>query len=205
MTGDGPARTARRLLMLATAAMPPSRREWGRAISAELACAHSRGEQARLILTAVRIALLPPPGAALYGRAARRSAALAAIAYLPLGLGLYLANVVFPATRDSTAGVLAMDAYLIGTLMAAGALARRSSAKPGTPIIAGMAAGLVLAVLGMATLAVTGSAFNDRLEATAPGVTVLLTIAGAAIAPLGAALAQQATITRSHLRHIAKR
>ena len=98
-----------------------------------------------------------------------------------------------------------MDAYLLGTLMAAGALARRTSAKPGTPIIAGMAAGLVLAVLGMATLAVTGSAFNGHLEATAPGVTILLTIAGAVVAPLGAALAHQATITRSHLRHLAKR
>lgn len=188
MTGDVPARIVRRLLTMAAAAMPPSRRIWPRAISAELACTQSRSEQARLVLAAVRVALLPPPGAALYGRAAGRSAALAAIAYLPLGLGLYLANAVFPASRDSTAGVLVMDAYLLVTLMVAGALARRTTAKPGTPAIAGMAAGLALAVLGLATLALTSHAFRGHLAATAPGVAMLLTIAGAVFAPLGAAL-----------------
>jgi hypothetical protein len=39
-------------------------------------------------LGAARVALLPPRGAADYGRSASRSAALAAIAYVPLGLGL---------------------------------------------------------------------------------------------------------------------
>lgn len=205
MAGYLPAGIASRLLAMATAAMPPSRREWGRAMSAELACAQSRGEQARLVLGAVRVALLPPPGAALYGRAAGLSAALAAIAYVPLGLGLYLANVVFPHRPDSTAGVLVMDAYLLVTLMAAGALARRASAKPGTPIIAGMAAGLVLAILGMATFAVIRHAFNGDLQATAPGVAILLTIVGAVFAPVGAALAREAAIARSLLRHLPRR
>lgn len=231
MTGEAPARIARRLLAIATAAMPPSRREWGRAMSAELACARSRSEQARLVLGGVRVALLPPPAAARYGRAAGRSAVLAAVAYVPLGVGLYLANVAFPSPQDSTAGVLAMDAYLLITLMTAGALARRTSAKPGTPIIAGIAAGLVLAVLGMATFAVIDNAFlsivshqqatidgfresgmtsmraylNRNFEATIPGVAIALTVAGAIFAPIGAALAQQAAIAWSYLHHLPRR
>jgi hypothetical protein len=230
MADPVPSGMARRLLAMATAAMPPSRRDWGRAISAELAYARSRGEQARLMLGAARVALLPPPRAAGCGRSASRSAALAAIAYLPLGLGLYLANVAFPSPQDSTAGVLAMDAYLLVTLMAAGALARRASAWPAAPVIAGMTAGLVLAVLGIATFAVIDNAFlpivshqqgiidgfrqsgmtsmrtyiNGHLEATAPGMAIVLTITGAIFAPIGAALAQ-ATITGSHLRHPPRR
>ena len=231
MAGDVPARIARRLLAMATAAMPPSRRDWGRAMSAELACARSRSEQARLVLGAARVALLPPPGVAVYGRAAGHSAALAAIAYVPLGLGLYLANVVFPSPQDSTAGVLAMNAYVLVALVTAGALARRASPRPGAPVIAGMAAGLVLAVLGMATFAVIDNAFlaivshqqgkidgfresgmtsmrayiNGNIKTTAPGVAIVLTIAGAVIAPIGAALAQKATTAWSHLRHLPRR
>jgi hypothetical protein len=229
MADSPPAPIARRLLAVATAAMPPSRRDWGRAMSAELACARSRGERARLVLGAARVALLPPRGTGDYGRAAGRSAALAAIAYLPLGLGLYLANVVFPSPQDSTAGVLAMGAYLLLALMTAGALARRASARPGAPVIAGMAAGLVLAVLGMATFAVIDNAFlaivshqqgkidgfrdsgmtsmrawiNADLEATAPGVAIILTIAGAFLAPIGAALAHEAA-TWSRLHNLPK-
>src|SRR5207247_4841854 len=97
-----------------------------------------------------------------------------------------------------------MDAYLLVALMAVGALARRASARPGAPVIAGMAAGLVIAVLGMVTFAVLDNAFlsivshqqgkidgfrgsgmtsmrayiNGGLEATAPGVAIVLTIAG---------------------------
>jgi hypothetical protein len=196
-----------------------------------LAYARSRSEQARLVRGAARVALLPPPGIADYGRAAGRSAALAAIAYLPLGLGLYLANVVFPSPEDSSAGVLAMDVYLIAALMAAGALARRASARPAAPVIAGMAAGLVLAVLGMATFAVIDNVFlsivshqqgkidgfrgsgmtsmrayiNSDLEATALGVAVVLTVAGAVLAPIGAALAQEATTAWSRLRRFPRR
>ena len=230
MTGHAPdgKGIARRLLAMATAVMPPSRRDWGRAMSAELTCARSRREQARLVLGAVRLALLPPPEVADYGRAAGRSAALAAIAYVPLGLGLYLANVVFPSPQDSTAGVLTMDAYLLVALMTAGALVRRGTARPGAPAIAGLAAGLVLAILGMATFAVIDNAFlsivshqqgkidgfresgmtsmrayiNGDLEATAPGVAIVLAVAGAILAPIGAAMAQEATIVWSRLRHL---
>lgn len=231
MAGHVPTGMARRLLTMATAAMPPSRRYWGKALSAELAYARSRGEQARLVLGATRVALLPPPGVADYGRAASRSAGLAAIVYVPLGLGLYLTNVVFASPQDSTAGVLGMDIYLLVALMAAGALARRASARPGAPVIAGIAAGLVLAVLGMATFAVIDNAFlsivshqqgkidgfrdsgmtsmrayiNGGLVATAPGVAIILTAAGAVLAPIGAALARELTIARSRLHHLPRR
>jgi len=226
MAGDVPGGMTRWLMALATAAMPPSRRAWGRAMSAELAYARSRRERARLTLGAARVALLPPPGAADYRRAAGRSAALAVIAFVPLGLEVYLANAVFPALQDSTAGVLAMDAYLLVALVAAGALARRASASPGAPVIAGIAAGLVLAVLGMATFAAIDNAFlpivshqqgnidgfresgmtsmrayiNSSLEATAPGVAIVLTIAGAIFGAIGAALAEEATSAWSRLR-----
>jgi len=231
MAGYGPAGMARRLLAMATAAMPPSHRDWGRALTAELAYARSRREQARLVLGAVRVALLPPPGVTDYARAAARSAALAATVYVPLGLGLYLGNVVFPAPEDRPAGDLALDTYLLAVLLAAGVLARHASARPAAPVIAGMAAGLVLAILGMATFAVIDNAFlsiashqqgmidgfresgmtsmrayiNGHLEATAPGVALFGTIAGAFIAPLGAALAPEATIAWSRLRQLLRR
>jgi len=231
MARDVPAGITRWLVALLTAAMPASRRHWGRAMSAELAYARSRSERARLALGAARVALLPPPGVADYRRAASRSAALAAIAYVPLGVGLYLANAVFPSPQDSTAGDLAMDAYLLVALMAAGALARRASARPGAPVIAGIAAGLVLAVLGMATLAAIDNSFlsivshqpgkidgfrasgltsmrayiNSYLEATAPGVAIVLAIAGAIFGAIGAAVAQEAASTWSHLRRHPRR
>jgi hypothetical protein len=217
-----------RLLAMATMAMPPSRRDWGRAMSAELAYARSGGDQARLVLGAVRVALLPWPWIADYGRAVGRSAVVALVAYVPLGLALYLTNVAFPSPDESTLGVLAMDAYLLGVLAATGALARRASARPNAPVIAGMATGLILAVLGMATFAVIDNAFlsvvsqqqpkaegfresgmtsmrayiNGELEATAPGVAIVMTVAGAVIAPVGAALAREAAITWSRLRHV---
>jgi len=220
MAGDGSARVARRLLALATAAMPPSRRDWGRAMSAELACARSGGERARLVLGAVRIALLPPPGDAGYGRTAARAAALAVIAYVPIGLADYASNVVFPSAQDSTAGVLAGGAYLIAALMAAGALARYARPGLAAPVLAGLAAGLVFAVLAMATFTVIDNAFlpvvmhqqgnidgfresgltstraylNGQLKATALGVAILLTVMGGVLAPLGAILAQEADL-----------
>ena len=220
MAGDVSGRIARRLLALATAAMPPSRRDWGSAMSAELAYARSGGERARLVLGAVRIALLPPPGDAGYGRTAARAAALAVIAYVPIGLVDYASNVVFPSSQDSNAGVLAGDAYLLAALMAAGALARYARPGLAAPVLAGMAAGLVFAVLGMATFAVIDNAFlpvvmhqqakidgfrasgmtsarayiNGQLKATALGVAILMTVMGAALAPLGAILAQEADL-----------
>jgi hypothetical protein len=124
-----------------------------------------------------------------------------------------------------------MDTYLLAALLTAGALARRGSARPGAPVIAGMAAGLVLALLGMATFAVIDNAFlpivshqqgnlegfrgsgmtsmrafiNGDLAATAPGVIIVGTVAGAVLAPIGAALAREASIAWSRLRHHPRR
>jgi hypothetical protein len=203
---------------MATAVMPPARRDWGRAIAAEVACAASRAERAKLVLAAARVALLPPPGFSGslrdYGRAAGRSAVLAAIAYLPLGMGLYLSNVVFRHGQDTVPGVFAMDSYLLLVLLAAGALARRASASIGAPVIAGMVTGVVLAVGGIATFAVLDSAFfsvishqqeqidnfrasgmasmhayfNSQLESTALDMTIVGAVAGAFFSPIGAAL-----------------
>src|SRR5579863_3370386 len=139
MTADQPGRPkarsdrkgwAARLVAVATAAMPASRRDWGKALSVELAHATSRRDQARLVLAAVRIALLRP-GLADYGRAASGAAALAAIAYIPLGLVLYLTNVIFAYPNASSASAYAVDGYSLVALMAAGALARRKSARRG--------------------------------------------------------------------------
>lgn len=222
MASDAPAGVAGRLLALATAAMPPSRRDWGRAMSAELPYARTGGERARLVLGAARVALLPPVAIADYRRTIGRSAALAVIAYVPLGIGLYASNVVFQPSQDSTAAVLVMSAYLVITLMAAGALARRASPRRGAAVLAGIAVGLVLAILGMATFAAIDNAFlsivshrpgsmaafrasglgsmrayvNAGLEATAPGVTAELTVLGVIFAPIGAALADRVTFVR---------
>jgi hypothetical protein len=210
-------RIARRLLWLATALMPACRREWGQALAAELDYAGSAGERARLVLAAARVALLAPSAVAEFGRAAWRSAALAAIAYLPLGAGLYLSNVVFASPQDSTLAVLTMDLYLLAVLMAAGVLARRASARPGQAVVAGIAAGLVIAVLAMSTFAVIDNMFlsvvshqqgmidgfrhsglrsmrayiDADLLAGAPGVAVVLTIGGAIFAPAGAVLSER--------------
>ena len=218
MAASASERITRRLLALATAAMPPSRRDWGRAMSAELAYARSRGERARLVLGVVRIALLPPPGDTGYGRTAAGAAALAVIAYVPVGLADYASNVVFPSARDSNAGVLAGNAYLFAALMAAGVLARYARRGLAAPVLAGLAAGLVFAVLAMATFTVIDNAFlpivmhqqnnidgfrasgmtsarayiNGQLKATALGVTILMAVMGAVLAPLGAILAQEA-------------
>lgn len=218
---------AGRLVTLLTAAMPPGRRPWGRAMLAELDYAGSRRDRARLVLGAARVALLPPPGLAAYRHAAGRAALAAVLGWMPLAAALYLSNVVFAQRQDSTAGVLLTDAYVIFTLMAAGAAARRAPARPGTGprVIAGLAAGLVLGVLTMAAFAAIDNAFlsvvsqrqetlaafrasgltsmraylNGSLEAAAPGLTLMLALAGAALAPLGA-VADRLILARARRR-----
>lgn len=153
MTGNQPGsqpggRTARlvsqtmagRLLAVATAVMPASRRDWGKALSAGLAHTSSRRDQVRLVFAGVRVALLQP-GLTGYWRSASRSAGLAAIAYVPLGLLLYLTNVVVPSRQDNTLVVLAGDGYVLLALMAAGVLARHGLQRRGAALIAGVAAG----------------------------------------------------------------
>jgi hypothetical protein len=191
MAGGAPAETrwgvARRLLMMATAVMPPARRDWGRAMSAELPYTSSWGERARLVLSAARVVLLPPHGTAAtlaaYGRAVSRAACLAAVACAPLCLALYLVNVVFRARQDSAFGVLAMDAYLILILAAAGALARRACPRPAAALLAGVAAGLVLGGLGTATFTLISAAYHPDA-----GLAIVASVVGAVVAPAGAAV-----------------
>lgn len=228
MAPRAPAGILRLLLAMATAVMPSYRREWGRAISAELDYARSRHERARLVLGAARVALLPPRWVADYWPAASRSAVLAVIAFVPLGLGLYLSNVVFPSAQDRVGGVMAMDLYLWAALLTAGLLARRVSARRGAHVIAGMAAGFILGSLAMAAFAAIDNAFlpvvmhqqaklqgfqesgltsmrayiNGDLAATAPGVAIVMTVMGAIFAPVGAAMAPQASDAWSYLRRI---
>jgi hypothetical protein len=217
---------ARRVLAAITAVMPPSRRTWGEAILAELGYPHSRGQAARLVLGAVRVALLPPPGLAPYGRAAGRAAVVAVVAWIPLATGLFLSNVVFPSSSENGAGVLAMDLYVVLALMAAGAVARRTTGEAGQSFVAGLTAGLILAVLAMSTFAAIDNVFlsvvsheqekisgfrasglssmrayiNDNLEATAPGVALVLSVLGAGLGYLGATAAEAITAARARRR-----
>lgn len=219
---------AARLVTMLTAAMPPARRPWGRALLAELDYTRSRRDRARLVLGAAWVALLPPPGLAAYRHAAGRAALAAVLGWIPLATGLYLTNVVLANRQDSAPGVLLVDAYVIFTLMAAGAAARRAPAGPGTgpQVLAGLTAGLILGVLTMATFAAIDNAFlpvvsqqqemlagfrasgltsmrayvNGSLEAAAPGLTLMLALGGAALAPLGAIADRRLILARARHR-----
>jgi hypothetical protein len=219
MAGTSRRLLAHRLVIAATALMPPSRRDWGRAISAELAGNASRAERTRLALAAARIVVLRQPASSAglreYAWAAGRSAVLALIAYVPIGLVLYLLNVVLPSAQVTIPAVVDYG-YPLLVLLVAGARARRASARIGTPIVAGLTAGLVLAVLALATVAAMDNAFlavisqqpdniekfrasgmtsmraylNGHLESATPVVIIILAIAGAVFGPLGPVFAK---------------
>jgi hypothetical protein len=195
--------------------MPVSRRDWGRAIGAELACAGSSPERARLAVAAVRIALLPPPGTlattVACARAAGRAALLALAAFLPVGLALCLLTVAFPAAPVVVPAAAGFG-YPLAVLLAAGARARRASPRAGAWAVAGLAAALVLAIGTVATTALIDTAFfsvvsrqpdtiagfrasgmtsmraylNSELTSVALVVTVIAAIAGPVCGLLGA-------------------
>jgi hypothetical protein len=104
---------------------------------------------------------------------------------------------VLPPGKDAAPAVLAMDAYLVIALMAAGTPARRTAARPGAAVIGGIAAGLVLGALGLATLAVSGGT-------VAVGAVALLGAAGAVFAPVGAGLARKLATAWSHARRLSR-
>jgi hypothetical protein len=197
----------RRLLRALTVAMPPSRRGWGEAMIAELSHTNSRRDRAQLVLGAVRVAMLPPPGLGGYARSARRASLVAVTAWIPLAAALYLTNVVFPSANDNAFGDLGLRLYLVITLMAAGAAARRTMPGRVPPVVAGVAAGLVLAALGIGTFAVIGNLgghLNATLTGTAPGVAFLLAVSGAILAPLGAVIDQEIRAAWAHWRRAAR-
>jgi len=194
---------ASRLVAAATAVMPASRRDWGRAIASELSCTTSAAERARLVLATAAIVVLTPPGfvAGLreYGRAARRSALLALIAYVPAGVALCLLTVVFRSAQVTMPAVVTCG-YPLAVLLTAGARARRASAQAGAPVVAGLTAGLLLAILAVVTIAVTD---NRELAAAIPVAVIPLTVGGAIFAPVGAVLAKalaRATDLRESVR-----
>jgi hypothetical protein len=190
MTSEAGRVAAHRLLAAVAAAMPPARREWGRAIAAELDHTGSRADQVRLVFGAARVALLPPPGAvtalAGYARAMRRAACLAVVAAAPLCLALYLVNGVFRAWHDSFPGDVAISAYLILILAAAGAMARRACPRAAVSVLAGIAAGLVLGGLETATFSVASPVYHPD-----PGLTIYVSALGVIFAPIGAAIAKE--------------
>jgi hypothetical protein len=180
---------------------PVSRRDWQKAIRAELAYAPSARDRAFLVLGAVRVALLPPPALirALHGcrRATAFATAATVVAWIPLGAALYLNNVVFPAATVSPLSILSMDGYVLAALMAAGVAARRGCAprggvRPAALVVAGITAGVVIASLSAVLVGII------RLDtmATGPGVLVIAPVCGAILAPVGAALAGNRLSTR---------
>jgi hypothetical protein len=212
----------RRLLAALTRLMPPSRRSWGKALAAELGHARRRRDRVQLVLAAARVALLPPAGLGDYAHAAVRACLLAVVACIPLVTGLYLTNVAYPERQDNTVAVLLGNGYLAATLILVGALARRGTARPGAPAMAGIVAGLVVAVIAMATFAVIDNAFlsvvshqqgkidgfrasgmtsmrdyiNASLRATAPGVALELAVAGALLGSLGSVFSRRPARSR---------
>ena len=182
-------------------AAPVSRRDWQKAIRAELAYAPSARDRAFLMLGAVRVALLPPPALTRALDGCRRATAFAtaatAVAWIPLGAALYLNSVVFPSPTASPLSLLAIDAYVLAALMVAGVAARRGcgmrgGARPAALVVAGIAAGVVIAVLTVVLVGVI------RLGTTvsAPGILVFAPVFGAILAPLGAALSGYRLSTR---------
>ena len=76
------------------------------------------------------------------------------------------------------------------------------------PIVAGIAAGLVLATLGIGTFAVIdnlGGHHNATLTGTAPGVALQLALSGAILASLGAITDREIRATRAHWRRVTGR
>jgi hypothetical protein len=207
-----------RLIAAATRLMPPSRRAWGRTIAAELPYARSRAERARLVLATLWVVLLVPPSVVTvlrgYARVTAGAAALAVVAYLPIGLALYLFGVVFSA--QFAVPVTLGYGYPLAVLLAAGARSRTRSARLTAAVLAGLVTGLVLAALTLTTVALLDHAFyqvisqrpdylqklrasglpsmraylNHDLQTAIPFVAVPLAIGGVICAPIGAALAQ---------------
>jgi hypothetical protein len=123
---------ARRLLSAVTAAMPAGRREWGRAMLAELDYVPGRRARWGFALGAVRAALAPPR---------RSTAAAAGLAAAAVAAGLVL-HVVSPGTSRVSAAV----ALGLPALCARAAL---TQAGPPRPVSRAGRAAQVVAVLGI--------------------------------------------------------
>jgi hypothetical protein len=90
------------------------------------------------------------------GRAIRRGATVAAIAWLPWATGIVLTNVVFP-TRQDHDGLWVPLGYLL--IFAALAFAGLTRASGRSRVTAGAAAGAIFGVLTIATFAMVDNLF----------------------------------------------
>jgi hypothetical protein len=132
------------------------------------------------------------------------ASAVTVVAWVPLGAALYLSTVVFPSSTVSPLSILTMDAYVIAAMMAAGVAARRGCTRPAALVIAGIAAGILIATLSLALLEVIGATTvktaTGAAPAPAPGISIFAPVFGAILAPLGAALSRGRSVTRDHRR-----
>src|SRR5206468_7596663 len=96
--GGGGSDAPARIVAVAAGLLPEHRRDWGRAMAAELAQIHGHGRRWRFAAGAVRVALLPPPrrrnrvlAVALAGLAAAAGATVVAASEVP-GLSVFAAS-----------------------------------------------------------------------------------------------------------------
>lgn len=151
-------------------------------------------------------------------RAVRLAAAAAVIGWLPLAVLTVMSNVVFSAQLGDDQLAPAGYLYFLAALAVTGAIARRACDRPWSWPLAGAVAGVVIAGLFLATLAVTDSAFPAlvgqqqqhiagfhgsgmssmrdyliaSLERTILGITIEGTVLGAVMGFIGAAAAGSA-------------
>ena len=90
LRGSGGSDAPARIVTVAAGLLPEHRRDWGRAMAAELAQIHGRGRRWRFAVGAVRVALFPPPrlrnrvlAVALAGLTAAAGATVAAASEVP--------------------------------------------------------------------------------------------------------------------------
>jgi hypothetical protein len=143
--GDAPAR----IVNVAVGLLPEHRRDWGRALAAELAQIRGSGRRWRFAVSAVRVALFPPPrrrnrvlAVTLVGLAAAAAATVAAASEVPglsvfvAVLGLLLCGYATAVTARSPRPRLTVPRVIVGVVALAGAaaavavVARIASAHP---------------------------------------------------------------------------
>ena len=136
LRGGGGSDAPARIVTVAAALLPEHRRDWGRAMAAELAQIHGRGRRWRFAVGAVRVALLPPPrrrnrvlAVALAGLAAAAGATVAAASEVPglsvfaAVLGLLLCGYATAVTSRSPRPRPTVPRVIVGVTAVAGAAA----------------------------------------------------------------------------------
>ena len=136
LRGGGGSDAPARIVAVAAGLLPEDRRDWGRAMAAELAQIHGRGRRWRFAVGAVRVALLPPPrrrnrvlAVAFAGLAAAAGATVAAASEVPglsvfaAVLGLLLCGYATAVTSRSPRPRPTVPRVIVGVTAMAGAAA----------------------------------------------------------------------------------